>query len=878
MKKKVMFMSDLLLKTKLAMPIIRKDRVARPRLIEKLNADLWQAHGFARKLILVSAPAGFGKTTLVADWLGNIGLQAAWLSLDESDNDPVRFLAYLLAALKQIDARIGLAAINMQQSLPPPPGETIIASLINDLAEISQSFILVLDDYHAIHDPIIHRLVGFLLEHQPENMLQVILTREDPLLPISRLRSRGQVCEIRLDDLRFTPDETAGFFQLMGLDLAQVDLDTLQSGTEGWITGLQLAALSMQGFSDPHHFILSFAGSNRYVLDYLFEEIFSQLPTEIQDFLIKTSILDRLTAGLCDKVTGRSDSREQLESLERANLFIIPLDPSREWYRYHHLFGDLLRHQLRLQKDTPLEELHRQARLWFEGEGYLGDAIQHALAARDWESASRLIVKASEGMLKRGEIATLIGWLRNTPVEIVFTQPMLCITFAWALLLASQFDAAKPLLEHAEQLARPGSSFLGQVAAAQAYLARARGDNQRLIEKSQQALSLLPEADMVSRGTVAMNLGLAYWHEGRLDEAEQALRDAQEISGRVGNTYALLTAQIFLARTLATRGRLRQAAAMYQKLIRDGGNVPILLLAYYDLSTIYYEWNHLQQAEEHLTRGLEMSTRSGNTEFQNSGHILRVFLALAKGDTAGAIEAVEQSHALARDFSSVTQARSAACHVRLALALGDLDMAAHWAEQITDQVDAHSFYRFLNLTRPRLLIAGGQKKAAAEQLNACFERATEAGWGYAVIAVRVLQALAAETTRTAVEYLADALRMAQPEGFIRTFADAGEQLTPLLQEAALRGILPNYVGQILSAIGKVHKRVMLEQSPLAETLSERELEVLRLAAAGLSNREIAAKLVVSPGTAKTHIHNICNKLGVRNRLEAAMRAKELNLV
>ena len=767
----------------------------------------------------------------------------------------------------------------MQQSPQPPPGEMIITSLINDLAEVSHPFILALDDYHLVKNPLIHRLVGFLLEHQPVNMLQVILTLEDPLLPISRLRSLGQVCEIREHDLRFLPPETASFFsQVMGLDLEQEDLDTLQSRTEGWVTGLQLAALSMQGYPDPHLFIQSFAGSNRYILDYLFEEIYSRQPSDLQDFLIKTAIFDRLTPGLCDTVAGLSDSRGRLAELEKANLFIVPLDPGCEWYRYHRLFSELLRHQLRSRADISEAIFHQRACQWFESEGHLTDAIQHALAANDWDTTLRLIDQASEGMLKRGEIATLIGWFGKLPKEVTSTHPPVCMTFAWALLLASQFDAAEPLLEQAEQAAQPGSSFLGQVAAAQAYLARARGDNQRLIEKSRQSLLLLPQAEMVTRGNVALNLGLTYWHEGRLEEAEQALLDAQEISGRAGNTYALLAIQIFLARTLATRGKLRQAEAMYLKIIQVGGNIPILALAYYDLATINYEWNQLHPAGEYLQRGLEISIGSGNAEFENSGHILQVFLAMAKGEPAVALEGMERSHVLARDFSPATRTRSSACHVQLALALGDLELAEQWAGQVMDNTDAHSFYRFLGLTQPRLLIAIGQKKAATEQLNACFELSSRAGWGYALIAVRVLQTLAAETTETALDYLTDALRLAQPEGFIRTFADVGEQLTPLLLEAAKRGIKPEYVGQILSTIGKERAKANLEQLPLLESLSERELEVLYLVAAGLSNREIAEKLVISPGTAKTHIHNICGKLSVRNRTEAAMRAKELNLV
>jgi LuxR family maltose regulon positive regulatory protein len=872
-------MSDLLLKTKLSIPLVRKDLVARPRLVEKLNAGLRIEGGFARKLTLVSAPAGSGKTTLIADWFDDIGLRSAWLSLDEGDNDPARLLAYLIAALQQVDPRIGLGAGAMLGSPQPPPGETVLTSVINDLAEISQPLILAADDYHVIQNPIVHRQVGFLLENQPAQIHLVILTREDPLLPISRLRSRGQLCEIRQKDLRFTRQETGEFLQrVMGLDLVVEDLDILQDRTEGWVTGLQLAAISMQGSADLHQFVLSFAGSHRYILDYLFEEIFSQQPAGMQDFMTKTSILDQLAADLCDFVIQKSDSRARLEGLERANIFILPLDPSREWFRYYHLFRDLLRHQLHLREDTVPENLHRRASMWFEAGGFLAEAIEHALAAGDWEATSRLIDKVSERMLKRGEVLTLIGWFKKIPGEVIAADPSLCLTFAWALLLASQFDAAEPLLEQASQMAKPESAFLGEVYAAQAYLARARGDDGDLIEKSQQALSLLPEADLVSRGNVALNLGLAYWHKGCLEEADQALREAQDISARVRNNYGLYAARIFIARTQATRGKLREPVDRYQELLEAGGMVPILALAYYDLSVIYYEWNRLQEAEDYLRRGLELSTRSGIVEFQNAGYIQRVFLALAQGDTAAALEAAEKSNVLSRDYSSATRARSAACRVQLALAMGELEMAAHWADQVTGEVDAHSFYRFLCLTPSRLLIAGGRKQAALEELKACYERATQAGWGYAVIAIRVLQALAAGTVETALEYLGDALHLGQTEGFIRAFADAGEPLIPLLQEAALRGVLPEYVGQILSAMREAHHAPVATQSLLEEPLSEREIEVLRLVTAGLSNREIAEKLIISTGTAKTHVHNIYGKLGVRNRTEAARRATELKLI
>ena len=871
-------MPDLLLKTKLSEPLIREDLVERPRLIDKLNTDLKQAQGFARKLTLVSAPAGYGKTTLAADWMHRSGMRSMWLSLEEEDNDPARFHAYWIATLQQLDAQIGAAARAMSQSPQSPPGEVLITSMINDLAELTAPFFLALDDYHTIHNPVIHRELGFFLDHQPPSIHLVILTREDPLLPVSRLRSRGQVCEIRQEDLRFTPAEAGVFLQrIMGFNLSQDDIHTLQNRTEGWVTGLQLAALSMRNYGDLHQFVRSFAGSDRFILDYLFEEILAQQPAEINHFLIWTSLLERLTADLCNAVTGRSDSGELLRALERSNLFVVPLDPLREWYRYHHLFAELLRHQLHLQPDDPEKTIHQRACEWFEAAGSLEDAIRHAIAAQDWPCAARLIIQCGGERLSHGEFSTLISWFGKLPQEIVFAQPALCLTFAWAFLLTSQFDSAKALLDQAENLIPPETPGQGPLAAAQAYLARSLGDSRMLIEKSRLALLYLPKEDWASCGNVALNLGLTYWHAGRLDEAENALLEAQDLSRRVGNDYAFLTAKVFLVRNLAVRGRLRQAAAAYHQLLAGGYKAPILALVHYDLSVIYFEWNQLQKAREHLERGQEISARSGIVEFQISGLIQQALQCLAEHDPQTATLMLEQAHTQAQNYSPSVRARVAACRVQLALAVGDLNSAAYWAGQVSECADAHSFYRFLGLTQARMLIASGQQKAAEDLLSQCYQAADQAGWGFARIAVRVLQALAAATTGAALAYLDEALHMAQAEGFIRTFANGGEKLGQLLREAAQRGIMPEYTGQILAAIAGDHK-IHQEQAVLAEPLSARELEVLRLVTAGLSNREIAEKLVISPGTAKTHIHNLCGKLGVRNRTEATSRAKELSLV
>jgi LuxR family maltose regulon positive regulatory protein len=860
-----------LLVTKLCNPSTRKNLVPRPRLVHVLD----EASQQGKKLALISAPAGYGKTTLVAEWLGDSQTRSAWLSLDEADNDPIRFLTYLVAAFEQALSQIPESIQAMFQFTQSLSAEAVMIDIINEIAAFPGAIILALDDYHVIHTPSIHQQLAFLMEHQPANFQLVIITREDPLLPVSRLRARGQIVEIRQEELRFSLEECADFLQrVMGIKLVKEDVAALERRTEGWITGLQLAALSMQGRRDLAGFIRAFTGSSRFILDYLVEEVFTQQPEEVKDFLLKTCLLENLSGPLCDAVTEKANSQEMLEHLEQANLFIVPLDQSRVWFRYHHLFAELLHHRLRTSQENIETELHQRASRWFEAEGLSNQAIHHALAVQDWERSAKLIGLAADGLLKSGELVTLIGWCRQAPEELIRSQPEFGMPYAWALMLSGMFDEAEELLVGYEKIAKSAPVLLGQVATAQAYVARARGDNARVIEKSELALRLLPESDMVSRSVLSLNLGLVYWHEGRLREAVPALNDLYGLAIRTENHYASLTAQIFLARTLASQGALRQAEERLRETLQIGAQHPILVLAHYDLAGIYYEWNELAKAWDHVEQGLDICTRSGNVEFQNGGHLLRAILLMAQGNMLGALSEVETTHVLSQDYGLVKQSRSMSWHAMVALAMDDLVTAEQRVDQITEDVDANWFYRFIGLTKARLLLAKGEKKAARLLLEERLTRATHAGWGYAIVAIRALQAQAAVTEEEALGILAEGLKLSQPEGFIRTYVEAGTGLIPLLKESARRGLMPDYIGQILRAYDTRDKLTM----PLVEPLSERELEVLRLITAGLSNREIAQELIISTGTAKTHVHNVCGKLGVRNRTEAAMRAKELELV
>ncbi len=886
-------MSTAVLVTKLYIPPPRPKVVPRPRLIERLN------EGLPRKLTLVCAPAGFGKTTVISEWAHLCDRPVAWLSLEEADSDPGRFLAYLVAALQTIVPNLGQSVLGALQTPQPPPTDVLLTALLNEITTIPDEVVLVLDDYHAIDDKPIDDALTFLLDHLPTGMHLVIATREDPHLPLARLRSRGQLIELRAADLRFTPSEAAEFLNpVMGLDLSAADIAALEDRTEGWIAGLQLAAISMRGHDDATNFIASFTGSHRFVLDYLVEEVLHQQPERVQAFLLGTSILDRLCGPLCDAVLldSSSDGQQTLGDLERANLFIIPPDNDRRWYRYHHLFAELLRQRLHQRSASStgggakeVSGLHIRASIWFEDNGLETEAFQHAAAANDIDRAERLINRKGMPLYVRGNAAAVLTWLESLPAPVLDARPSLRVMFATVLSIAGHVSRVEPHLTAAEtalDVMAPSDEtrdLVGRIASTRALLALLAADPRQLetiIVQSRRALEYLHPDNLPVRTAALWKLGLAQQYQGDRVAARHAYTEAIATSEASGNNHVRILATTGLGNIQETDNQLHAAAQMYRRVLELVGQPPgpVACEAHVGLARAYYEWNDLTAARRHgeqsvyLARQIEIATVV-------SSELFLARLQLAEGDVTGAIASLVRTERLVHERNFWFRMPAvAAVRVSALLRQGNLVEAAELAQ-------SHD----LSISQARVYLAQGNPSLALAVLEPWRRQVEAKGWADERLRVMVLQAVALQAHReqvAAVNLLVDALKLVEPGGLIRLFLDEGPPMARLLSGAAELRLTPHYASRVSAAFDAEVPTGVPEPShttgrpvqSLVDPLSQRELEVLQFIALGLSNNEISERLFLALSTIKGHNRMIFEKLQVQRRTEAVARARELGLL
>lgn len=876
-----------ILATKLYLPQLRSNIVSRSRLIERLN------EGLHCKLTLLSAPAGFGKTTLLSEWLASCPRPAAWLSLDEGENDLVDFLSYLVAALQTVEATFGQEILSALSS-PQPPGEMFLTVLLNKISTIKRPFVLVLDDYHIIEAEAVDQALAYLVEHLPRQVHLVIATREDPRLPLARLRVQGQLTEVRAADLQFTSSETSGFLnQVMGLKLSTDDIAALEGRTEGWIAGLQLAALSLRGHQDPLGFIRSFTGSHHFVMDYLMAEVFAQQPEHVQHFLLRTSILDRLCGSLCEAVVLDLSpcGQETLEYLERANLFLIPLDNERRWYRYHHLFADLLRQRLQVMtassgddKRDLIAELHRRASIWHEENGLEMEAFHHAAAAHNIDRAARLIESKATSVHFHGIVTPVLKWLGSLSTVDLNARPSLWILYASAMLFVGQVPLVEQKLQAAE-VALSGCAIddktrdlVGQIASMRATLAVIQHDVEAIIAQSRRALEYLHPGNLPVRTAATWTLGYAYQLQGERIAASRAYAEVISIGESFGTSVYTLAATLSLGQVQETNNQLPLAAQTYRRVLQLAGDPPqpMACEAHLGLTRILYQWNDLAEAWRHGQQCLQLTQP---TESIDTTALCTVFLArlkLARGDVVGAAAILDEAEELVHQHNFVHRmADVAAARILILLRQGKLSAAAHLAQ-------AHN----LPLGQARVYLAQGEASVALAVLESRRQQVEAKGWEDEQLQVMLLQAVALRASgekEQAAHLIANALAKAEPGGFVRLFVDEGPPMADLLLEAKALGMASGYVEKLLAVLNadaQKHEDLSSQPpvQPLLEPLSRRELEVLQLLAQGLSNQEMSERLCLALDTVKGHNRKIFGKLQAQRRTEAIAHARELGLL
>jgi len=915
---------EFLLATKLLLPPARANVIPRPRLAERL-ADVRQS-----KLTLISAPAGYGKTTLLSQWARQTSCRVAWVSLDADDDDPARFWTYFIAALRGLYPDLARSALKLLHSPDTFSIESLLRVLINTLSRIPDASVVVLDDYHVIKSQVVHGGMNYLLDHLPPQIHLVIATRVDPPLALARLRGKGEMTELRAADLSFTHEEATSFLkQVMNLELSGDEVAALGERTEGWAVGLQVAGLSLRGRADKAALIKVFAGEHRHIIDYLVEEVLSRQPATIQSFLLDTSILERLTAPLCEAVTGQPGGQAMLEMLERANLFTVPLDGERRWYRYHRLFADFLRARLRQIQPERLAVLHRRASDWFAAQELLGEAVSHALAARDFDLAADLIERGSVALRKRGEVVTILAWLSSLPDEFVRRRPRLCLLHAWMLVSTSELDAAEARLKEAESGFAAGtetSPALGdepeplvrqrvadEVLALRAQIATYRGDWRLAIQLGRQALEHASGLEKGLGVRIRVNLGNAYWWSGDILMAGETFAQASSTAQSSGEIPGAISSLCSLASTQRVQGRLHEAARTYGQALHiasDEGIRGFLYASwpYVGLGRLRYEWNDLSGALKYAVESIQLTRDTGVPLLLLAGYALLARVEQAEGNLEGALEINEQAQRLALLHDNRRELPLLkAYQARLWLMQGNLEAASRWVRESRLSVDDPPSYEHEteHMTLAQVLTAQGNADGALELLGRLCQAAEAANRMGSVIKLLVLEAVARQARgdgEEAVMRLRRALSVAEPEGYIRTFVDRGPPVAALLlrllqtgqcghlttsgHSVSRYGSSPTYgyVRSLLSAFKCEAGEPQIKTDGTAtdnsgiDQLTRREHEVLQLVAAGRSVPEIALELVVTRNTIKTHLKNIYGKLDVHSATEAAAKARDLHLL
>jgi LuxR family maltose regulon positive regulatory protein len=896
-----------ILSTKLFIPLLRKGIISRSRLTDRIE------EGIDGKLTLVSAPAGFGKTTLVSEWIEKSERKIAWVSLDEGDNNPIRFLMYIVSAIQRIEPDMGDRILGLLQSPQSPPIDNILSELLNDISSvITDNFCLVLDDYHIIESKPIDDQLSFLLDHLPPHMHLIITTRQDPDLPLPRMRVRSQLTELRAKDLRFTRKEAVSFLnQVTGLDLSEKDISALEDRTEGWVAGLQLAALSMQGRDDISGFVKSFAGHDRYVVDYLVEEVLQNQTEEVRNFLLQTSILDRLTGPLCDAVTNQKEGKKTLEALERGNLFIIPLDDNRRWYRYHHLFADVLREHLMEEKLDQIPSLHQQASKWFEQNGLLPDAIHHAIKSEDLNHAARLVEMIWPEMDQSFQTGLWLEWFNQLPEEITRDRPVMLVAYCWAVLSDGQLEKGEASLKQAEQSLKSQDVLdkanidqtkhqliLADIAGARAYIAQSLGDIPGSVNFAKQARDFIPEENFAALAPIDGLLSMAYWANGELVEADKTLVGFILNMQKIGNLSFAISTTFALADIRMTQGNLKGALKVCNDSLQmtiDHGDPPLVGTTdvHLQLSEVYHEMGDFKSSSEHLLKCEKLGEKTALPDWKYRLNLVKaqIFETFGKLDQAHEhIDLAEQAYYRRPipDFRPFPAFRA-----RLWVREGRHKEAMSWAKgrglSFRDDPDYLSEYEYITLVR---ILIGRYKKEeditllneANELLNRLLQCAMEGGRMRVVIEIMILQALVYDAKGdqpSALKSIEPALAIAEPEGFIKAFVNEGATTVELLTQAHKQDIFPQYTTLILTILGNKESNQEGNKpgtTDLINPLSKREMEVLQLISKGFSNQEISERLFLSLSTIKGHNQKIFDKLQVQRRTEAVVRAQELGIL